>query len=154
MNHSFLLQGSRTQLVNQLVYFDEEKMNFLDHYCPGHTRDRLRNEQLLSVYTSTLEQLLADFTAERLNAMVLIGSQVRLHYVEDSFTELFTIVFPHQADPNKNMISFLSPIGHQLLLGRANESYPLLVPSGEITVRIEEIKYMNRGDFKEQYSYG
>ncbi|TDF96357.1 GreA/GreB family elongation factor [Paenibacillus piri] len=145
MNRSIPLQGSRTQLVNQLVYFDEQKQEFLDHYFPNSGRERLKIDQLLSDYAKTLEGILAGFTQESLNSTVLIGSRMRLLYVEDGLTESYTVVFPHQAEPNENKVSFLSPIGLQLLLAKTNETCRLKVPSGELEVRLEEIRYNNSG---------
>ncbi|NOU96355.1 transcription elongation factor GreAB [Paenibacillus sp. LMG 31456] len=146
MSHSIVLQGSRTQLINQLVYFDEQKKDFLDHYFPNSAKERGKIELLLSVYSVTLERILGVFTQENLNSTVLIGSRMKIVYLEDGYTESYTIVFPHQADPNSNKISFLSPIGFQLLMAKINETYQLKIPSGEIKVKLEEIIYNNCGD--------
>ena len=148
MNHSISLTGSRTQLVSQLVYFDDEKTHFLDHYYPQYGQERIKIDQTLSAYAATLESILAEFNEDRLSSTVLIGSQVKLCYIEDDFTEDYTIVFPNQADPNVNRISFLSPLGFQLLMKKKNELHRLKVPSGELQVRVEDVKYMNRGDLQ------
>jgi transcription elongation factor GreA len=150
MSHSLALNGSRTQLISQLIYLNDEKTHFLDQYCPSYGHERSKIDQTLTAYSSTLEQILAEFSEESITSAVLIGSQVKLCYVEDDFTESYTIVFPHQADPNANKISFLSPIGSQLLMTRTNGTYQLKIPSGEVRVRVEEIKYMNRGDLHEE----
>ncbi|NTZ16990.1 GreA/GreB family elongation factor [Paenibacillus sp. JMULE4] len=146
MNHSLMYQGSRLQLVNQLVYFDDEKLNFLNQYFPEPNQKRRNVEKTISVYCSTLERIIKDLTEENLNSMALIGSQVDLRYLDDGSTESLTIVFPHRTDPNKNLISFLSPIGFQLLMAQTNENYQLVIPSGETLVRVENIKFVNHGD--------
>jgi transcription elongation factor GreA len=147
MNHSNILQNQRfnIQLVNQLVFFDDEKNFFLMQYLPDDSNEQKKVEQVLSVYTTSLEKIIKDGNEESLNSMVLIGSQVTLRYEDDGFEEQFTIVFPQKADPSKNWISFLSPIGLQLLMTRVNESYGFVVPSGILGVKIQEIKYMNYG---------
>ncbi|MCU6797074.1 GreA/GreB family elongation factor [Paenibacillus sp. WQ 127069] len=146
MNRSPLLVGSRLQLINQLVYFDEEKTNFLNHYFPENNHKRSAFERILSDYTSTLEKIVADLNEDRLNSVALIGSRLELRYVNDDWIESFTIVFPQHADPNHNLISFLSPMGIQLLMSQINETYQLAVPSGVISVKVEDIKYVNSGD--------
>lgn len=145
MNHS-LLQGSRIQLVNQLVYLDEEKSNFLEQYFPVYDKERIHMEQLLTSYCEVVEQVIGGLDEGTLNSVALIGSQVRLRYVEDGFTESFTLVHPDQADPEVNRISFLSPMGKQLLMSKADGILQLEVPLGKVDVNIEEIKYMNDGE--------
>ena len=146
MNHSLLYQGSRTQLVQQLLYFDEEKIAFLNQYFPERTKQRSNAETLLARYCSTLEQLLSDFKEEELNSTVLIGSQLQLRYLDDSSIDTYTIVFPNQAEPSNNKISMLSPIGMQLLLAPLGSTCQLAVPSGELSVKIESIKFVNSGE--------
>lgn len=146
MSHSFALQGSRTQLLEQLVFFDDEKTNFLDQYYPDHNQKRIAVERTLTHYTSTLERMLSDLNERSLHSTALIGSRVTLRYLDDNTTETFTIVFPDRADPDRNMVSFLSPIGFQLLLARTGEQYRLEVPNGELPVVVEKIEYVNSGD--------
>ncbi|MFF2019440.1 GreA/GreB family elongation factor [Paenibacillus sp. NPDC058177] len=146
MNHSLLYQGSRTQLVSQLLYFDEEKLGFLNQYFPERSKERVTAEALLSCYCVTLEQLLADFNEEQLNSRVLIGSQLTLRYLEDGETDIYTIVFPNQAEPSDSKVSMLSPVGMQLLLAEVGSTRRLKVPSGELDVVVESIKFVNSGE--------
>lgn len=148
MNHSIILQGSNTQLVNQLVFFDEEKQSFLKRYIMDDLKERKRLDQLLTMYTASLENIISKCSQESLNSMVLIGSEVTLCYEEDGYEEQYTVVFPHMTDPSKNWISFLSPIGLQLLMTEMDKSYEFIVPSGTMKVKIIDIKYMNYGDIE------
>ncbi|CAM3484503.1 GreA/GreB family elongation factor [Marinicrinis lubricantis] len=151
MNHSYL-HTSKAQLLNQLVYFDEEKIYFIEHYFPHPSTERFDFEQLLTAYCKELERLVSNLDEELLHAQVLIGSQVKLRYLDDGFTESFSIVFPQQARPDAQIISFLSPIGKQLLLSRVGEIREIDVPSGTIQVSIEEIRFVNAGDFQSKIS--
>ncbi|MEK5252628.1 GreA/GreB family elongation factor [Paenibacillus sp. FSL F4-0125] len=146
MNHSLIYEGSRTQLVQQLIYFDEEKIAFLNQYFPERSKQRSNAETLLSRYCSELEQLLSRFNGEELNSLVLIGSQLQLRYLDDNTTDTYTIVFPNQAEPNDNKISMFSPIGMQLLLAQIGSTCLLAIPSGELSVMIESIKFVNCGE--------
>jgi len=145
MNRSIALDGARKQLIEQLVYFDENKTDFLNHYYPSFGKERDRVDKVLGVYARTVEQLLADERQADLDSCVLIGSRVDLRYAEDGEREQYAIVFPPLADPDRNRLSFLSPIGLQLLLARPGERYMLVVPSGEIEVEIEHAAYANLG---------
>lgn len=146
MNRSLLQQGSRTQLIKQLIYFDEERNGFLNHYCAGNSKLKNSAEQLINRYCAALEQLLADFSEEKLNSSVLIGSRLNLRYLEDGYTDTHTIVFPAYTAPSEGKISLLSPMGMQLLLAERNREYLLEVPSGKIAVIIDNIQYENNGE--------
>ncbi|AFH62817.1 GreA/GreB family elongation factor [Paenibacillus caseinilyticus] len=149
MNHSSIQQRYRNQLTEQLVYFDEEKDEFLQEYFPHNDRHRLLVERTLSVYCSTLEKLIVHpSTNDMINEFALIGSRVDVYFLESQSVESFTFVFPTKTDPDRSMISFLSPIGFQLLLSRRNEVYEINIPSGKTQVRIEGILFSNHGGFK------
>jgi len=144
MNHS--LVGAKTQLVKQLVYFDEEMSHFLDLYTPVNNNERSKTEQQLLKYTSSLNRILNEFNEDTLHSQALIGSKVKVRYLEDNEEDDYTIVFPSNADPNLNRISFLSPIGSRLLMSAPDEQYSIETPSGVIHVKIEGISYMNYGE--------
>ena len=60
---------------------------------------------------------------------------------DDSF-ETYTVVFPHEAQPDYNRISFLSPIGRKLLMSTMMQSHELDIPSGVIKINVEDIQYI------------
>lgn len=148
MNHSLLLEGSRVQLIDQLVYLDEGLSSFMDEYFPTPNRQRKLVENTLTKYTSIIEGIVQNFTDRNLNTFVLIGSKVTIQYLDDGTSESFVIVFPSQADPDKNFISFLSPIGLHLLMAQKNEVYELEIPSGTVPVQVENIQYYNNGNLE------
>ncbi|WP_040949477.1 GreA/GreB family elongation factor [Gorillibacterium massiliense] len=151
MNPSLLDQMTRLQLTNQLVYFDEEKIHFLDHYFPDHNQKRRAAEKTLADYTSVVESILRDLNEETLNSVALIGSKLELRYLDDGSTESYTIVFPDQTDPASGHVSFLSPIGFQLLMTRRDDVRQLAVPYGETSVKVEEVKFVNHGTVHERF---
>ncbi|MBP1996328.1 GreA/GreB family elongation factor [Paenibacillus eucommiae] len=139
MNHSISLHELREQVVYQLIVLGEEKNHFLDAYFPMHGKDRTHMDQFLSTYTRTVEEQLA-LTDLEVPAVVLIGSLVRITYLDDQSTDDYTIVYPNDADPEENRISFLSPVGRQLLLKKAGDTLTIATPSGTLQVRIESIR--------------
>lgn len=137
------LQSARHQLIRQLVYFDEERFNFLDHYFAGD-KDKKKGELFLDEYTQKLEHIIAHFEEEALHSVALIGSRIEM--TDEGYDDSFTIVFPHQADPDRNMISFLAPLGFQLLLAAQNDNRAVETPVGQSTVHVRNIKYVNMGE--------
>ncbi|MVO98072.1 GreA/GreB family elongation factor [Paenibacillus lutrae] len=144
MNHSLL--GARTQLIQQLVYFDEELTTFLEAYTPNQSKIRSTTRQHLMDYCLELTRLMQEFKEEILHSRVLIGSRVLVRYMDDQETDSYTIVFPSKADPNINYISFLSPIGSCLLLGDVGKVCSIETPSGISVMKIEKIEFRNAGD--------
>lgn len=141
MNHSLLHQSSHTQLIRQLLFFDEERNGFLNAYFPGNSKHKRHAEELISRYCAVLEQLLSDFNDEELNYRVLIGSRLNLHDLEHGTSDSFTLVFPAHTDPLEGKISWLSPLGMQLLMAEARQDYNLEVPSGILRVRLDSIRF-------------
>jgi transcription elongation factor GreA len=142
MNHS-MMSGTRKHLINQLVYFDEQYSIFFDHYVRDFGKDKQMIEGLVKRYKEALEQLLAcsdEVLFKSLNENVLLGSSVKVLFEEDGFEETFTVVFPTEIEPDNNRISFLSPIGRQLLLARPEDSIALESPVGTDHVQIREIR--------------
>lgn len=77
--------------------------------------------------------------------VVTMNSTVRVTDEETSATQLYTIVFPADADYDRGRISILSPLGTALLGARAGD----VVTSGTRRLRIEELVYQPEaaGDF-------
>ncbi|WP_036675210.1 GreA/GreB family elongation factor [Paenibacillus tyrfis] len=149
MNPSFG-RGARAQLINQLLYFDEQSSAFLDDFCPQQGKERVNLEKLIEQYTAVLERLLAQDEVQFMQSLyskVLIGSSVKVKYEEDGLEETFTIVFPTLTAPDKNYVSFLSPMGRQLLLATSGAEQTIEIPAGSFAVTIEEVKYAYSGEF-------
>lgn len=139
MNHSISSLELREQVIYQLIVLGEEKNHFLDAYFPLHGKDRTQMDQFLSTYTRTVEEQLALPDLE-VPAVVLIGSLVSITYLDDLSTDDYIIVYPNEADPEENRISFLSPVGRQLLLKKPGDALTIATPSGTLQVRIESIR--------------
>ena len=141
MSPSTLEQETRLQLIQQLVYFDEEKLHFLDRYYPEQDQKRRMVEKAIEEYAAFLNGILEKSGGETLHSVALIGSQVELRYLDDGSTESYTIVFPEEADPAKGRVSFLSPVGFQLLMARRSDVLQLALPFGETSVQVEKVEF-------------
>lgn len=145
------VRGTRGHLIRQLVYFDEQYTQFYDSYLFGYPEaERILLERTIRSYTESLTQLLANDDTqltELLRSTVLIGSRVAVRYEEDGYEEAFTIVFPTESDPDSNRISFLSPIGRQLLGTKPQGKLALSVPDGTMNVSVLRVSYAFLGGF-------
>ncbi len=75
------------------------------------------------------------------NNVVTMNSQVRLKDMETGEEKSYTLVFPSDADIEKNRISILAPIGTAILGYRTGDTVEWKVPAGTRQVRIEEVLY-------------
>ena len=142
MNHNN--PQHKENLVRQMVYIDEhikELTSLYISYTP--VQEQLKN--FFHLYLLELEELLS---ADRKSSLipflpkVYIGTKVTVLYEEENDTEDFVICFPEQSDPDSGCISFLSPVGRQLLLKEIGEKVMLKIPTGDLPVRINEITYV------------
>ncbi|NER44912.1 GreA/GreB family elongation factor [Bacillus megaterium NBRC 15308 = ATCC 14581] len=129
-------------LIRQLAFRDKNCTEFISSYFSSDTREYLN---FFYKYTHEVQKYLLSFSAlsEDISVVpkIFIESQVSLMYLDNKQTEQFTICFPDQSDPDKGNISFLSPVGSQLLLRSAGEKLVLTTPGGSTEVFIKEIKF-------------
>lgn len=129
--------------VQQLVYLDENIKEFTNLYLSSTpVPERLKN--FFSLYSLEVEDLIQENLSKGSISFfpkVLIGTKVTVLYNEDNETEDYIICFPEQSDPDSGYISFLSPVGRQLLLKKLGETLSLKIPTGELVITIKEISY-------------
>lgn len=65
-----------------------------------------------------------------------VGSKVKILYVEDNEEAEYVIVGPTEADPLSGKISDDSPIGSAIIGKKANDSFVVETPGGNVTIRI------------------
>jgi transcription elongation factor GreA len=70
---------------------------------------------------------------------VSIGSKVKIEYVEDKDTDIYSIVGSSEADPFENKISNESPIAKAILGLSIGEIVEVESPNGKYSVKIVEI---------------
>lgn len=144
------LTGTRQHLAGQLTFFDEQQAIFLDKYYKEYGKERQQIDKLLREYMHRLESILQqddETLARALEQNVLIGSSVLIKYLDDGFEEEYTLVYPTEADPDHNRISFLSPLGKHLLMAECGEAKMIESPSDHFEIRIEKVKFAYMGEF-------
>ncbi|MGD6903356.1 GreA/GreB family elongation factor [Bacillus infantis] len=141
MNHNGIF--SKESFVEQLVYIDENIQELTSLYVSSTpVYERLKN--FFHLYVMEVEDLIQ---SNRRNtnipslSKVYIGTRVTVAYEEEDDAEEFVICFPGQTDPDEGCISFLSPVGRQLLLKNRGDKVMLKIPTGELPVIIKEITF-------------
>lgn len=142
MNHN--LPCKKEYFIEQMVYIDENIQELTGQYISSTpVNERLKN--FYNLYTMELEDLLQANVKNNIIPSLLkvfIGTKVTVAYDDDDDTEDFVICFPGQTDPDLGFISFLSPVGRQLLLKSKNEKVLLKIPTGELPVIIKDIEFV------------
>lgn len=138
MNHRPHFNTLNETYTRQLISLRDEKDHFLAAYFPDYGSRRTQVEKLLTTYTRMLEQLL-ERPSHEWGDIVLIGCGVTVTYMDDGMTESFTIVFPEEAQPDSNRISFFSPIAEQLLMRSCGELVSMNTSMDTYQVRIDRI---------------
>lgn len=144
MSHS--LDALKEELIRQTVFFEEQRVSFLDQYFPmrgAKSPDRILAEQRLDRYVSVLQQMTAEIAAGKLPEppRVIVGSRVMIRYGEEPDHETIRLCFPEQTDPDRGMISFLSPLGLELLAASLHDTVILQAPAGLIRIRVVGVEY-------------
>ncbi|MCH6267958.1 GreA/GreB family elongation factor [Neobacillus citreus] len=141
MNHSG--QANKQYFQRQLEYIEENIKDLTNLYISS-TPIQERLKHFFSLYVLELEEILKQNQKNSFIASipkVYIGTKVTVMYLDDQETEEYVICFPEESDPDKGFISFLSPVGRQLLLKNIGEELSLKIPTGELGVSIKEISY-------------
>jgi transcription elongation factor GreA len=148
MNHSAI--QNKEYFIQQLVYIDENNKELTNLYLSS-TPVQERLKHFFNLYVLEVENLLKmNQWSNHISSFpkVFIGTKVTVFYDEDNETEDFVICYPEQSDPDSGYISFLSPVGRQLLFKNIGEKISLKIPTGELMVTIKEISFV--GDLLNQ----
>jgi regulator of nucleoside diphosphate kinase len=74
-----------------------------------------------------------------LNDVVSINSTVIFKNIDTGKSEIVTVVFPADTDPDGSRISILSPLGTALIGEQESNITDCLAPTGKIQLRVEKI---------------
>lgn len=71
--------------------------------------------------------------------VITMNSKILL--LQDGIEEEISLVYPHESDISKNMVSVLSPVGMTVLGYREGDTVECRVPSGIIKVEVKKVLY-------------
>ena len=104
--------------------------------------DAARNEQaIVEAKIAELEVMIENAVVikEVSTDKVYIGNSVKIEYVEDNDTEVYSIVGSKEADPFQNKISNESPIAKAILGLSVGDIAHVDSPNGKYSVKVVEI---------------
>ena len=104
--------------------------------------DAARTEQaLVEGKIAEIEAMLenVEVIKEKNTEAVDIGTNVKLKYVDDDETDIYTICGSKEVDPFNNKISNESPIAQAIMHHRVGDIVTVLSPNGQYNVEILEI---------------
>jgi transcription elongation factor GreA len=142
MNRS--IQPSKDYFNKQLVYIDENIKDLTDLYITS-TPMQERIKHFFTLYSLEVEDFINTNSKKGTFPSlpkVYIGTKVTLLYDGDNEIEDYVICFPEQSDPDGGYISFLSPVGRQVLLKNIGDKVALKIPTGDLWVTIKEISFV------------
>ncbi|MEO8215586.1 MAG: nucleoside diphosphate kinase regulator [Acidobacteriota bacterium] len=125
--------------------FDKERLKRL----LGSTDVGAEGREELEDLTREIERGLEVRPQEIPPDVVTMNSSVRVTDVESGASNVYTLVFPADADFEKGKISILAPLGTALLGFRIGDRVRWQMPGGVRQLRIDEILYQPEaaGDF-------
>lgn len=99
------------------------------------------SEQEALALSKELEKAIVVEPQEIPNDVVTMNSTVKITFAKTGKQTELKIVYPQEADINKNLISIFSPIAAALIGYKVGDSIEWIVPSGPTSIRIDEIVY-------------
>ena len=75
------------------------------------------------------------------NDVITMNSTVCIEDLDTKEEEVYTLVFPENADPRQGRISILAPIGTAMLGYEVGDSFEWEVPAGKRRLRVKKILY-------------
>jgi len=100
-----------------------------------------RDRQSLETLQGELDRAHIVEPTEVPHDVVTMNSRVRLTDVETNEEQVYTVVFPSQANLEQRKLSVLAPVGTAILGYRVGDIVEWKVPAGIKRLRIEEILY-------------
>jgi regulator of nucleoside diphosphate kinase len=133
----------RTIHINE---FDHRRLQVLIE--SARTKDPM-NQESFAALAAELERATIVPQHETGADVITMNSTAVLVDVEDGEEEEWTLVFPENADVDRNRISVLAPIGIAMLGYRVGDTFEWTTPGGVRKLRVKSILYQpeSAGDF-------
>ncbi|MEH7381152.1 GreA/GreB family elongation factor [Bacillus sp. JJ1533] len=125
--------------AEQLQFIDTNFQELKSLYLSS-TPLKERDQDFFNSYIRKVESYLKNEGTEAI-PMVFIGTKVTVLFDGENDTEDYSICLPKQTDPDAGCISFLSPVGRQLLLRKVGDNVILNTPAGGLPVTVQSITF-------------
>ncbi|MDX9864886.1 MAG: nucleoside diphosphate kinase regulator [Anaerolineaceae bacterium] len=118
--------------------FDRERLQKL--LSEARTTDYRKSEYLRKLHLE-MERATIVQPKEMPGNVITLNSRVCLEDVETGEEEIYTLVFPEDADFLQGKISILAPIGTAMFGYEVGDTFEWDVPEGKRSLRVKEILY-------------
>ena len=128
-------------MEKRTIYITEFDLDRLDSLISTSNLGKLDKQHLLEL-KAELDRAEIVSPQEIPADVITMISQVRLHDLDSGEEMIYTIVFPHEANIQKNKVSILAPVGVALLGYRLGDVVEWPMPGGKIRrLEIQDILY-------------
>jgi len=98
--------------------------------------------KIMEINNTIAKANIIDVTKMNNNGKVIFGSTVSLKNIATNEKKIYKIVGKDEANIEKNLIYFKSPIGKGLIGKNKNDLVNIITPAGEKKFEIKEVKYI------------
>jgi len=110
-------------------------------YHAAKEQQALLERRIVEINDTIARANVIDVSKIEYTGKVIFGSTVELFEIKTNKTKIYTIVGKDEADIEKNLIYFRSPLGKVLIGKNKNDTAQLKTPAGEKIFKIKEVKY-------------
>ena len=121
------------------IVITEHDMERLSRLIRGAQHSHFRNQQQLDLLDRVLHSADVRPFDRTPKSVVRLSSRVRVRDIETRKEELYTLVFPDEANASLGLISVLAPIGIALIGQRKGASIEAMVPGRIRRLRILQV---------------
>lgn len=137
-------------MTNQQIYItalDAEKIRKL---LMDARATEYRNSPYLQMLSNELDRAMVVEPQQVPPDVITMNTQAALVDVETGEEEVYTLVYPEDADPIAGKISILAPIGTAMLGYRVGDAFEWDTPGGVRKMRVSKILYQpeSSGDYQ------
>lgn len=139
---------TRNALEEHLNYIATNKHHIVDTYYANPTSKRKDFKEFLKHYTNQIKNILKKSKISKhgktMIPIALIGSHIKVEDLENHQQFEFKLVSPDEIEGKSNIfkISFMSPMGHSLLLKKVGETVKVEAPGGIFDYEIKSIEFL------------
>jgi regulator of nucleoside diphosphate kinase len=128
--------------VSRKIYITETDKRKLQKLIDNAILDDIKNKERMRDLDAELNRAEVVDAGRLPDSVITMNSRVLL--LVDGTEEEVALVYPHEADVSKNMISVLSPIGTAILGYGEGDIIKWNVPSGVTNVEVKKVLYQPR----------
>lgn len=127
-------------MQDRLIIVTDADMDRLGRLVRALKCSLFRDPRQVELLDQTLESADVRPPSQVPKDVIRMNSRVRVHDLEARQEQLYTLVFPEEANFSRGLISVLAPVGIALLGRRQGDVVKARVPGGTRTLRIEQVR--------------